>query len=66
MFGCSNNSISDQLLAAKRAAQNQLDAHRTVLEDLDELGDIISDMVARQQAAEVRISTLKTVTSWDV
>ncbi|KAH9919879.1 autophagy protein Apg17-domain-containing protein [Amylocystis lapponica] len=42
----------EQLLAAKRTAQQHLDTHRQTLDDLDELGEIISEMLERQQAVE--------------
>ncbi|EIW57328.1 uncharacterized protein TRAVEDRAFT_169021 [Trametes versicolor FP-101664 SS1] len=42
----------DQLLAAKAAAQEHLDTHRRILTDLDELGDIMTDMLERQQHVE--------------
>jgi hypothetical protein len=45
---------SEKLLLAKTAAQEQLDASRSILEDLDELGDIMSDMLQKQQDVEVR------------
>ena len=41
---------------AKTAAQEQLDASRSILDDLDELGDIMSDMLQKQQEVEVRFS----------
>ena len=57
-----NDAIcSDELLAAQHAAQEQLDSHRTTLDDLDELGDILTEMLERQQAVEVRLPTLSHV-----
>lgn len=44
---------SEQLLAAKQAAQQHLDTHQRTLYDLDELGEIMSEMLERQQAVEV-------------
>jgi len=41
---------------AKTAAQDQLDASHSTLEDLDVLGDIMSDMLQKQQDVEVRFS----------
>ena len=41
---------------AKTAAQEQLVASRSILDDLDELGDIMSDMLQKQQEVEVRFS----------
>ena len=47
-----------------RSAQSQLDSHRTRLDDLDELADIMSEMLDRQYAVEVecneQISQLST------
>lgn len=51
-----STSHSKQLVSAKSSAQEQLDSHRAVLDDLDELGEIISEMLERQQVAEVRMS----------
>lgn len=45
---------SEKLVLAKSAAQEQLDASRGTLDDLDELGDIMSDMLQKQQDVEVR------------
>ena len=45
---------SEQLLSAKHVAEEQLRSHKTVLDDLDELGNIMAEMLERQQAAEVR------------
>lgn len=45
---------SEKLVLAKTAAQDQLDASRIKLEDLDELGEIMSDMLQKQQDVEVR------------
>lgn len=45
---------SEKLVLAKTAAQGQLDASRSTLDDLDELGDIMSDMLQKQQDVEVR------------
>ncbi|KAI0714454.1 autophagy protein Apg17-domain-containing protein [Cerioporus squamosus] len=42
----------EQLLAAKTAAQEHLQVHRRTLTDLDELGDIMSEMLERQQNVE--------------
>lgn len=41
-----------KLVATKRTAQQNLDAHRRILDDLDELGEIMSEMLERQQAVE--------------
>ena len=41
-------------MLAKTAAQEQLEASRSILEDLDELGDIMSDMLQKQQDVEVQ------------
>ncbi|KAI0951131.1 hypothetical protein AcW1_008249 [Taiwanofungus camphoratus] len=45
-------ALHEQLLAAKQAAQQHLDTHRRTLYDLDELGEIMSEMLERQQAVE--------------
>ena len=45
---------SERMVLAKTVAQQQLDASRSILEDLDELGDIMSDMLQKQQDVEVR------------
>lgn len=50
--------LSEQLQSAKRVAQEQLGLHRTVLGDLDSLGDIITDMLDDQQNVEVRYREL--------
>ncbi|KAI0635683.1 autophagy protein Apg17-domain-containing protein [Trametes polyzona] len=42
----------DQLCAAKAAAQEYIDTHRRILTDLDELGEIMADMLERQQHVE--------------
>ncbi|EED82160.1 predicted protein [Postia placenta Mad-698-R] len=46
------NRHSTKLVATKRTAQQNLDAHRRILDDLDELGEIMSEMLERQQAVE--------------
>ncbi|KAI9061011.1 hypothetical protein FKP32DRAFT_1654906 [Trametes sanguinea] len=43
----------DELLAAKSDAQEHLDTHRRILTDLDELGEIMTDMLNRQHTVEV-------------
>ncbi|CDO77390.1 hypothetical protein BN946_scf184835.g12 [Trametes cinnabarina] len=43
----------DELLTAKASAQEHLDTHRSILTDLDELGEIMADMLDRQQAVEI-------------
>ena len=40
-------------MLAKTAVQEQLDVSRSTLDDLDELGDIMSDMLQKQQDVEV-------------
>ncbi|RPD61104.1 hypothetical protein L226DRAFT_486215 [Lentinus tigrinus ALCF2SS1-7] len=42
----------EQLLTAKTAAQEHLEVHRRTLTDLDELGDIMTEMLERQQSVE--------------
>lgn len=51
-------TISGQLLVAKAATQERLEIHRSTLTDLDELGDIMTEMLERQQSVEVRLSGL--------
>ncbi|KAH7912803.1 autophagy protein Apg17-domain-containing protein [Hygrophoropsis aurantiaca] len=46
------SEASEQLLAAKTSAQQQLDAHSKSLDDLDELGEIMSEMLQKQQEIE--------------
>ncbi|TBU24040.1 autophagy protein Apg17-domain-containing protein [Dichomitus squalens] len=41
-----------QLLTAKESAQEHLEVHRNTLRDLDELGDIMTEMLERQQTVE--------------
>ncbi|KZT07651.1 uncharacterized protein LAESUDRAFT_724631 [Laetiporus sulphureus 93-53] len=41
-----------QLLVSKRKAQEHLETHRQMLTDLDELGEIMSEMFERQQVVE--------------
>ncbi|PCH42280.1 hypothetical protein WOLCODRAFT_152309 [Wolfiporia cocos MD-104 SS10] len=43
----------EQLLAARQATQQLLDSQRQTLDDLDELGDIMSEMLERQQDVEL-------------
>lgn len=52
----SNNETSpfrEQLISAKRVAQDELNSLRRVLDSLDELGEIISEILESQQAVEV-------------
>ncbi|GJE96586.1 autophagy-related protein 17 [Phanerochaete sordida] len=42
----------EQLLSAKHVAEEQLGSHRAVLDNLDELGNIMDEMLAYKQAAE--------------
>ncbi|KAF8557452.1 hypothetical protein OG21DRAFT_1407161 [Imleria badia] len=42
----------EKLVLAKNTAQEQLDASRSILDDLDELGDIMADMLQKQQDVE--------------
>ncbi|OBZ72535.1 Autophagy-related protein 17 [Grifola frondosa] len=46
------NASHEQLTVAKRLAQEHLDTHRRTLDDLDELGDIMYEMLERQEAVE--------------
>lgn len=44
---------SQQLVTAKTAAQERLTTQSSTLDNLDELGDIMSDMLQKQQDVEV-------------
>jgi hypothetical protein len=44
---------SQQLISAKEAGQKQLARLQNTLDDLDELGDIMTEMLQRQQSVEV-------------
>ncbi|KAH0832924.1 autophagy protein Apg17-domain-containing protein [Lanmaoa asiatica] len=48
----------EKLVLAKIAAQGQIDASRSTLDDLDELGDIMSDMLQKQQDVEANCEDL--------
>ncbi|KAN0093237.1 Autophagy-related protein 17 [Tylopilus felleus] len=48
----------EKLLLAKTTAQEQVDASRSTLDDLDELGDIMSDMLQKQQDVEANCEDL--------
>ncbi|EKM58196.1 uncharacterized protein PHACADRAFT_116910 [Phanerochaete carnosa HHB-10118-sp] len=50
--GAAISASHEQLLSAKRIAEEQLGSHRAALDDLDDLGDIMAEMLERQQAAE--------------
>lgn len=52
------SNYSEQLVLAKTATQEQLDASRSTLDDLDELGDIMSDMLQKQQDVDVSVYSL--------
>ncbi|KAI0342909.1 hypothetical protein BDW22DRAFT_1357454 [Trametopsis cervina] len=43
----------EELLNAKTSAQEQLRSHRDTLNDLDELADIVTEMLERQEAVEI-------------
>jgi autophagy-related protein 17 len=45
--------LSEELLSAKQTSQQYLQKHRSTLEDLEELGDIMEDMLRRQDEIEV-------------
>lgn len=45
--------LSEQLLARKNTMQPQLDMHPRTLDDLDELGEIMTEMLHRQETVEV-------------
>lgn len=46
--------LSEGLISAKQTSQQYLRKLRTTLEDLEELGDIMDDMLRRQDDIEVR------------
>jgi hypothetical protein len=52
---------SEQLLAGKHAIQQQLDTHPSTLDDLDELGEIMTEMLHRQETVEVSMMFLVAV-----
>jgi len=45
-------SSYEQLLAGKKAIQQQLDTHPGTLDDLEELGEIMTEMLQRQESVE--------------
>ena len=49
------SECSEELLTAKAIAQAHLEVHQNTITDLDELGDIMTEMLDRQQVAEVRL-----------
>ncbi|EMD34082.1 hypothetical protein CERSUDRAFT_107843 [Gelatoporia subvermispora B] len=49
-------ATNNQLLGVKKAAQQQLETHRQTLDDLDELGEIMTEMLERQQDVEAESS----------
>jgi hypothetical protein len=46
--------VSESLLAAKGAAQQHLDVHYSILDNLDEFGEIMTEMLHRQETVEAR------------
>jgi hypothetical protein len=48
-------SLSDQLTRTAADSRQHILTHKTILNDLEELGDMISQMFERQQIVEVRI-----------
>ncbi|KAI6003417.1 autophagy-related protein 17 [Pisolithus marmoratus] len=46
------DAAHEKLLTAKAAAKGKLDASSSILDDLDELGEIMSDMLEKQQDIE--------------
>ena len=54
-----SSASSDELLAAKHRAEEFLELHRNILNDLDELADIVAEMLERQEAMEVCYQTLQ-------
>jgi autophagy-related protein 17 len=49
-FHCNHSA---QLLAAREGARLQVESQRGTLDDLDELGDIMAEMLQRQETVEV-------------
>lgn len=45
--------FSDKLITTKGIVQEQLHTSTRILDDLDELGEIMSDMLEKQQEVEV-------------
>lgn len=45
---------SERLLAAQDTSQKELDHLNTVLDDLDQLGDIMGEILQNQESVEVR------------
>jgi hypothetical protein len=54
---------SGQLANGKDAAQRHLDAQHSTLNDLDELGEIMTQMLQRQQSVEVPRRITSTVSA---
>lgn len=52
--------FSEQLLVAKRAIEQHTETLGRTLDDLDELGGIMTDMLEQQEAVEVRNLIRKT------
>ena len=48
-------SLSDQLTRAAADSQQHISTHETILNDLEELGDMMSQMLERQHIVEVCI-----------
>ena len=40
-------------MGSKRAAREQVGVHKSILTDLDELGEILTEMLERQEVVEV-------------
>jgi hypothetical protein len=58
-FRISNNcDRSEQLLVGKNAIQPQLDTLPSTLDDLDELGEIMTEMLYRQETVEVSVTSV--------
>jgi hypothetical protein len=53
LFGI-NKYVSEKLLAANDMAQQQLDVHNGALDNLDELAEIMTEMLQRQEQVEAR------------
>jgi len=62
------SACSEELLGYKRLSQQHLDSHYTTLHDLEELGDIMSEILEQQQRTEVcpssPISSLRVISNF--
>lgn len=51
-------SLSDQLTRAAADSQQHISTHEIILNDLEELGDMMTQMLERQHVVEVRSTAL--------